>query len=98
AAYAPDRSSAAGAVFDGNEQPKASTKIDLAGASPNQPDGQGRRQLQQLQEVHKLLYSKIKAQEIDSALPKSTEVEIVDTAQPGKSQGFVEKLTGKVES
>jgi len=58
---------------------------DLENALKNQPYYDERRKLEQLLEVHKLLYSKIKAESIDSTIPRTTQVEITDVAQPGKA-------------
>ena len=43
------------------------------------------RDLEQRRDMHKLLYSKIKAEELDIAMPKSFMVQITDNAEPGKS-------------
>jgi len=38
-----------------------------------------------LLETHKALYSKIKTEEIDAQIPKTTMVEVIDRAEPGKA-------------
>src|ERR1035437_9253605 len=44
-----------------------------------------RQYLDGLLETHKALYSKIKSEEIDAQIPKTTMVEVIDRAQPGKA-------------
>ena len=56
------------------------------------------RKLAQLENAHKLLSLKIKAEDIDTTIPRTSRVQIVDAAQPGKSQGLWQKLTGQVQS
>ena len=67
------------------------TKTDIAYNDDKQ-------KLEQLESVHSLLYSKITAQSVDANIPRSTMVVITDVAQPGKSGGLWDRLTGKVES
>ncbi|MEI8289938.1 MAG: polysaccharide biosynthesis tyrosine autokinase [Verrucomicrobiota bacterium] len=58
---------------------------DLMEAAKNQPYYDAKRDLEQRRDMHKLLYSKIKAEELDIAMPKSFMVQITDSAEPGKS-------------
>jgi capsular exopolysaccharide synthesis family protein len=58
---------------------------DLVEAAKNQPYYEAKRDLEQRREMHKLLYSKIKAEELDSAMPKNFMVQITDYAEPGKA-------------
>ena len=58
---------------------------DLLEAAKNQPYYDAKRDLEQRRDMHKLLYSKIKAEELDIAMPKSFMVQITDNAEPGKS-------------
>jgi succinoglycan biosynthesis transport protein ExoP len=58
---------------------------DFADANRNQPYYDEKYKLTQLMEVHRLLYSKIKAQTIDASIPRTSMVEITDVAVPGKA-------------
>jgi succinoglycan biosynthesis transport protein ExoP len=58
---------------------------DFADANKNQPYYDEKYKLTQLMEVHRLLYSKIKAQTIDASIPRTSMVEITDVAVPGKA-------------
>jgi len=60
-------------------------KKDLLEAAKNQPYYDAKRDLEQRRDLHKLLYSKIKAEELDSAIPKTSMVQITDSAEPGKT-------------
>jgi len=51
----------------------------------NQPYYDAKRNLDQLRDMHRLLYSKIEAEELDSQLPRNTVVQITDRAEPGKA-------------
>jgi capsular exopolysaccharide synthesis family protein len=58
---------------------------DLVEAAKNQPYYEAKRDLEQRREMHKLLYSKIKMEELDIAMPKTFMVQITDYAEPGKA-------------
>ncbi len=58
---------------------------DFVNAIKFQPYYDEKRKLEQIQEVHKLLYTKIKANQIDSSIPTTTMVQIMDPAEPGKA-------------
>ncbi len=58
---------------------------DFANAEKNQPYYDERRKLEQLLEGHKLFASKIRAEDIDFAMPRTTMVTVTDPAEPGKS-------------
>jgi len=64
------------------EDAKAKDQLE---AAKNQPYYDAKRDLEQRRDMHKLLYSKIKAEELDIAMPKSFMVQITDNAEPGKS-------------
>ena len=61
---------------------KATTN-DIANASQSQPYFDAKRNLEELQRFRQILDMKIAAEKIDVELPKSTMVEIVDTAKAG---------------
>jgi succinoglycan biosynthesis transport protein ExoP len=58
---------------------------DLLEAAKNQPYFSAKRDMEQLRETHKLLYAKIRAEELDSAIPRTSMVQITDSAEPGKA-------------
>ena len=58
---------------------------DLMEAARNQPYYDSKRDLEQRRDMHKLLYSKIKAEELDIAMPKTFMVQVTDSAEPGKA-------------
>lgn len=58
---------------------------DFDNATKFQPYYDEKMKLEQLLDTHKLLYSKIKAEAIDAAIPHTTMVQITDNAEPGKS-------------
>jgi len=58
---------------------------DQEEARKNQPYYDQKRNLEQMQDMHKLLYSKLEAEKIDLSLPKNSMVQITDTAEPGKT-------------
>jgi polysaccharide biosynthesis transport protein len=57
---------------------------NLADSAKNQPYYDAKRDLDQLTEQHRLLYLKMDAQKVDSAIPENSMVQIVDPAVPGK--------------
>lgn len=58
---------------------------DQEEAKKDQPYYDAKRSLEQKVEMHKLLYSKVEADKVDSQLPKNSMVEITDAAEPGKA-------------
>ena len=66
------------------EQVEDAQKKDFEDAQRNQPYYDEKLKLQELQDAHKLLYLKIKAQTIDATIPRTSMVEITDVAEPGK--------------
>ena len=58
---------------------------DFDNAAKFEPYYDEKMKLAQLLETHRLLYTKIKAEAIDAAIPKTTMVQITDSAEPGKS-------------
>ena len=58
---------------------------DLLEAAKNQPYYDAKRDLEQRRDMHKLLYAKIKQEELDSAIPRTSMVQITDSAEPGKA-------------
>ena len=58
---------------------------DLVEAAKNQPYYEAKLNLEQRREMHKLLYSKIKMEELDIAMPKTFMVQITDYAELGKA-------------
>ena len=58
---------------------------DQEEAMKNSPYYQAKRDLEQKLEMHRLLYSKLEAEKLDSELPKNSMVQITDPAEPGKA-------------
>ncbi len=58
---------------------------DMLEAANFQPYYDAKRQLENQRDMHRLLYAKIKQEELDSAIPKTSMAQITDTAEPGKS-------------
>jgi len=54
-------------------------------SAQEQPYWDGKRNLSQLLDLHKLLYAKILAEKMDGQMPQSTLVQIVDRAEPGRA-------------
>lgn len=59
-------------------------KQDIEKAQKSRPYFDKRRELEELLQFGRILGMKLEAEKIDLALPKTTMVEILDTAQPGK--------------
>jgi len=66
------------------DQVEDAQKKDFDDAQNNQPYYAEKLKLQDLQDAHKLLFLKIKAQDVDSTIPRTSMVEITDVAEPGK--------------
>ena len=64
------------------EQAKAD---DQSEATKNQPYYDEKRKLEQMLELHKLLYSKISMQQMELEIPKTQMVQVTDKAEPGKA-------------
>ena len=74
------------AALDGLKQAVADAKAkDQMQAAKNQPYYDEKLKKEQMLELHKLLYSKIEAEQLDLAIPKTSMVQITDTAEPGKT-------------
>ena len=58
---------------------------DQVEAEKFQPYYNEKRKLEQMFELHKLLYSKIEMEELDSAIPRTSMVQITDYAEPSKT-------------
>ena len=58
---------------------------DMQEAVKNQPYYEQKRKVAQMQDLHKLLYSKIEAERLDLEIPKTSMVTVTDPAEPGKS-------------
>jgi len=58
---------------------------DMEESSKNQPYYDAKRNLEQLRDLHKLLYSKIEAERLEQEIPKTQMVQVTDRAEPGKS-------------
>jgi len=63
------------------EDAKARDQVE---SGKNQPYYDAKRNLEQLRDLHKLLYSKIEAEKLDAEIPKSSMVQVTDRAEPGK--------------
>ncbi|HTY88036.1 MAG TPA: von Willebrand factor type A domain-containing protein [Candidatus Acidoferrum sp.] len=59
---------------------------------------QAKQRLDELQQFHSLLASKIESAKLDLKIPQSSMVEITTPAEPGQSQNAWQKVTGEVES
>ncbi len=57
-----------------------------------------KRALAMKREMQQLLLAKIKQEELDSAIPKTSMVQITDAAEPAKSQSFWQGLKGEYAS
>jgi capsular exopolysaccharide synthesis family protein len=67
------------------QQVETAKTNDFANAIKFQPYYDEKVKLTQMQEVHKMLYLKIKALEVDLGIPTTTMVQITDAAEPGKA-------------
>jgi polysaccharide biosynthesis transport protein len=73
------------AVFDNmTKEVNDAKESDLADSAKNQPYYDAKRDLDQLTEQHRLLYLKMDAQRIDSTIPTTSMVQVVDPAEPGR--------------
>ena len=57
---------------------------DLADSAKNQPYYDAKRELDQLNEQHRLLYLKMDSEKVDAYIPKDSMVQVVDPAVPGR--------------
>jgi capsular exopolysaccharide synthesis family protein len=74
------------AALDGLTQAVDEAKAkDQMQAAKNQPYYDQKLQIEQMRELHKLLYSKIEAEKLDLEIPKTSMVTITDYAEPGKA-------------
>jgi Mg-chelatase subunit ChlD len=94
----------AGGFFSGssptptlNEQQRQ-TINQQADANKNQPYDDAKRELEQKQQMHELLYSKLEAEKLDLGLTKTSMIQITDRAEPAQGQSAWQKLTGEFES
>ena len=67
------------------EQVNAAKLKDQEEAAKNQPYYDKKRELEQMLDMHKLVYSKIQAEKLDAEIPKTSVAQITDFAEPGKS-------------
>ena len=58
---------------------------DKVEAVKNQPYYKLKRELSQMQDLHRLLYSKIQAEKLNFEIPKTQMVQVMDSAEPGKT-------------
>jgi capsular exopolysaccharide synthesis family protein len=58
---------------------------DMEESAKYQPYYNAKRDLDQLRDLHKLLYSKIEAERLEQEIPKTTMVQVTDRAEPGKA-------------
>jgi capsular exopolysaccharide synthesis family protein len=68
-----------------NEAIDDAKKKDQAEQAKNQPYYDAKRNLEQMRDMHKLLYSKIEVEKLDAEIPKTTLVQVTDRAEPGKA-------------
>ena len=71
---------------------------DILESAKNQPYYDAKRKLEELRDLHKLLYAKIEAEKLDAEIPKTSIVQITDLAEPATSQTLWQKITGETES
>ena len=64
------------------DEAKAKDKMQ---AARNQPYYDEKLKKEQMLELHKLLYAKIQTEKLDLEIPKTSMVQITDTAEPGKA-------------
>jgi len=80
------QASAKKASLDALTQSVEDAKLrDQTESAKNQPYYDAKRNLEQLREMHKLLYSKIEAEKLDAEIPKTQMVQVTDRAEPGKA-------------
>jgi uncharacterized protein involved in exopolysaccharide biosynthesis len=80
-----------------NDFPTQSQKIedrDIHEAQPDQPYWEAKQELESAMQFHKLLAAKIESVKLDSQIPKTSMVEIVDAAQPPKSPASPNRWLG----
>ncbi len=58
---------------------------DMEESAKYQPYYNAKRDLDQLRDLHKLLYSKIEAERLEQEIPKTSMVQVTDRAEPGKA-------------
>jgi len=74
------------AALDAITQSVEDAKVqDMAESAKFQPYYNAKRNLEQLRDLHKLLYSKIEAEKLDAEIPKNSMVQVTDRAEPGKA-------------
>ena len=64
---------------------EAAKSRDMTESAKNQPYYDAKRNLEQLRDLHKLLYSKIEAEKLEAEIPKTQMVQMTDRAEPGKA-------------
>ena len=80
------QASAKKASLDALTQSVEDAKLrDQTESAKNQPYYDAKRNLEQLRDMHKLLYSKIEAEKLDAEIPKTQMVQVTDRAEPGKA-------------
>ena len=73
------------ALDDITRQVDEAKTTTLADSTKNQPYYDAKRNLQQLTELHRLLYLKMDSEKVDAKIPQDSMVSVVDPAEPGKS-------------
>ncbi|MGC9942323.1 MAG: polysaccharide biosynthesis tyrosine autokinase [Verrucomicrobiota bacterium] len=73
------------ALDDITRQVDEAKTTTLADSTKNQPYYDAKRNLQQLTELHRLLYLKMDSERVDAKIPQDSMVSVVDPAEPGKS-------------
>lgn len=74
------------------------TGLPMSSSASGKVDSDAQRELAQMEEVQKLLDSRIKAVRIDASLPTYTMVELTKPAEPNKTQSFWQGLKGEYSS
>ena len=67
------------------QQVEAAKLKDQGEARTNQPYYDQKRRLEEMRDMHRLVYSRIQAQRLDMEIPKTSMVQITDYAEPAKA-------------
>ena len=67
------------------EQVDAAKRKDQEAATKNQPYYDEKRRLDEMLNMHRLVYSKIQAEKLDMEIPRTSVAQITDYAEPGKA-------------
>ena len=85
-------------IEEGKPLPHAQLSAPVLADVNQQVYADEKSKLDQLKEGHKLFASKIRAESIDFAMPRTTMVTVTDPAEPAKSQTFWQRFNGEYAS